>query len=122
VEAIPTPEGSETADKLKEHTSARDAICGIVEKPIREIPKSTLDNFLNTLEKYNGDMPSKKWWTLDNLKVKVLGVSLGHPTRGRKTARAGRGMGGGGDPRAQPLACVCKPWPCPEGGRPLEEA
>ncbi|CAK0824357.1 unnamed protein product, partial [Prorocentrum cordatum] len=69
VEASPTPEGSETADKLKEHTSVRDAICGIVEKPIREIPKSTLDNFLNTLEKYNGDMPSKKW-KLDNLKVK----------------------------------------------------
>ncbi|CAK0792982.1 unnamed protein product [Prorocentrum cordatum] len=67
MEASPTPEDSETADKLKEHISVCDAICGFVEKPLREIPKSKLDSFLNTLEKYNEDMPSK--WKLDNLKV-----------------------------------------------------
>ncbi|CAK0894211.1 unnamed protein product [Prorocentrum cordatum] len=69
MESNPTVQDSETADKLREHISVCDAICGLVEKPIATVPKQKLEDLLCAIEKGDEDMPSK--WKMDVLKLKV---------------------------------------------------
>ena len=58
-------------DKLNDHISVCDAICGLVEKPITTVPKQRLDDYLKAIEQGDEDMPSK--WKQDVLKLKVSG-------------------------------------------------